>query len=322
MFVLNCRIEFKGERNWTLTKIANVKIERNADSMMDWCEIELSSKIKWDQKRQCPLKRTDKVCVWLGYGEDLELAFQGYVINIYNMEALKIFCGNEMYKLLSIAMDRGSYKSENFECLCKRVTSENNIRIDEDISIGDFYHSGLTVGSFFDTLFKLHFIRAYYLLENGKETLCFGRLKNDEIKAVYDIERNVIKNGLMQNRAINNGFELDFVSVSSTNEKILLRRYFGVPPFTRKIFRYRNLTKEELENELLRKAKEFYFRRFRGSITVFGGHLVEKYDLIAIKENGLKRGVYEVLKNVITFGLKGYRQTITIGNEKKQEKEG
>lgn len=318
MLVLNCRIEFKGKQSWTLNFVKNIIIERNADSMMDWCEIELPSKVKWDQKRDCPLKREDKVSVWLGYGEELELAFSGYVINIYNLETLKIFCGNEMYKLQRKEMERGSHKSESFKSLCKRLTGENNIRIDENISIGDFYENGTTLGSFFDNLLKRHYIRAYFIIESGKSMLCFGRLENRHIKAVYDIERNVIKNGLTRNRAIQEGFELNFVSISNTNEKTQVINYIGVPPYTKKIFRYRNLSQRELENELKRKAKEYYFRTYSGTITVFGGKLIEKYDLIGLKENGEKRGIYEVQKNLITFGLNGYRQIITLGNEKKE----
>lgn len=317
MLVLNCRIEFSGEREWILKYVKNIKIERNADSLMDWCEIELPSKIRWNQKRECPIKRGDKVKIYLGYGEEMELAFSGYVINVYNLDTLKIFCGNEMYKLQWKNMERGSHKSESFELLCKRITGENHIRIDEKISIGDFYENGVSVGSFFDNLLKRHYVKVYYILENGKNILCFGRLENNSIKAVYDIERNVIKNGLTLNRAIREGYELNCVSVNNSNKKIQVIKYSGTPPFKKKIFRYRNLTMEELKKEANRKEKEFYFRRFCGTITVFGGLLIEKFDLIGIMENGEKRGIYEVVKNVITFGLNGYRQTITIGNEKK-----
>lgn len=319
MLVLNCRIEFEGERSWTLTHIKNIKIERNADAIMDWCEIELSSHIKWDMKRECPLKREDKVKVYLGYGDELELAFKGYVINLYVLDTLKIFCGNEMFKVQRKDMEIGSHKSEDFTSLIKRITGERNVRIDEKISIGEFYENGTTVGSFFDNLLKRHFIRAYYIQAREDAILCCGRLENENIKAVYDIERNVIKNGLNRNRAIQEGFELTCVSVSNTNEKTQVVNYIGVPPYTKKIFRYRNLTEVELEDELKRKAFEFYFRTYSGTITVFGGRLVEKYDLIGIKENGEKRGIYEVQKNVITFGINGYRQTITIGNEKKEK---
>lgn len=320
MFVLNCKIEFEGERRWTLKHVKNIKIERNSESLMDWCEVELPSKIRWDQKRDCPLKREDKVTIWIGYGNDLEVAFKGYVINIYQLETLKIFCGNEMYKLQRKEMERGSHKCESFEALCKRITGETNLRIDENISIGEFYENGTTLGSFFDNLINRHYIRAYYVMDNNQSVLCFGRLNNTEIKAVYDIERNVIKNGLTRNRAIQEGFELNFVSVSNTNEKIQVINYIGVPPYTKKIFRYRNLTQDELENELKRKAKEYYFRMYSGTLTVFGGRLIEKFDLVGIKENGEKRGVYEVVKNIITFGINGYRQTITIGNEKEETK--
>ena len=190
-------------------------------------------------------------------------------------------------------------------------------RIDEEIRIGEFYENGTTLGSFFDNLLKRHFIRSYYINSSNQQTLCFGRLINNKISAVYDIERNVIKNGLTRNRSIQQGFELNVVTISNTNEKISDIHYIGVPPYTKKIINYRNLNENELRKEATRIAYEFYFRKYSGTITVFGGHLLEKYDLIGIKENGEKRGVYEVQKNVITFGLNGFRQTITLGNERR-----
>lgn len=317
MLVLNCRIEFEGGRKWTLTNVINIRIERNADSMMDWCEIELPSRLRWDRKRECPLQREDRVKIWLGYGEELEVAFQGYVINLYDLDRLIIYCGNEMFKTQRKEMERGTHRSEGFNDLVRRITNERDIRIDEEIRIGEFYENGTTLGSFFDNLLKRHFIRSYYINSSNQQTLCFGRLINNKISAVYDIERNVIKNGLTRNRSIQQGFELNVVSISNTNEKISDIHYIGVPPYTKKIINYRNLNENELRNEATRIAYEFYFRKYSGTITVFGGHLLEKYDLIGIKENGEKRGVYEVQKNVITFGLNGFRQTITLGNERR-----
>lgn len=319
MLVLNCRIEFKGKRSWSLTQVKNIKIERNTDSLMDWCEIELPSKIKWDEKRECPIKRGDSVKIWLGYNEELELAFRGVVINTYNLETLKIFCGNDMYMLSRKAMERGSHRVQDFIGFIKKITGESNIRIDEKINIGEVYENGASVGAFFDTLYRKYNIRAYYILVEDHSKLCFGRIKNSKIKAVYDVEKHVIKNNLTINRAIEEGIEINLISISNTNEKIVRIDYIGVPPFTKKFYRYRNLTEDELKAESDRIHKEYLIRTYAGSITVFGGRLIEKYDLIGLKENGKRIGIYEVVKNVITFGLKGFRQTITIGNEKKEE---
>ncbi|MBD5301593.1 MAG: hypothetical protein HDS16_01115 [Bacteroides sp.] len=317
MLVLNCRIEFEGGRIWTLSNVINIRIERNADSMMDWCEIELPSRLRWDRKRECPLKRGDRVKIWLGYGEEIEVAFIGYVSSVYDLERLKIYCGNEMYNTESKPMERGTYRSVNLKDIVRRICNERDIRIDEEIRIGEFYENGITLGSFFDHLLERHFIRSYYIISKNEQTLCFGRLINNKISAVYDIERNVIKNGMIKNRSLREGFELYLVSNSNRNEKIQVSYLIGAPPYRKKIIKYRNLTENELRSEGIRIVNEFYFRTYTGAITVFGGHLLEKYDLIGIKENGEKRGVYEVHKNVITFGLNGFRQTITLGNERR-----
>lgn len=318
MFVLNCKIEFEGGKRWTLTQVCGVKIVRDANSMMDWCEIELPGKMRWDTKRECPLQCRDKVKVYLGYDGKLELAFKGYVTKVYDLGGLRIFCGNEMFMLKEKVMNRGTHNVTSFNEFMRALVKDTNIRIDESISIGEIYENGITLGSFFDNLYKRYQIRTYFILNDEEETLCFGVIRNNKIKAVYDIEKNVIKNNLTLNKPTCQGLEIMCVSVSRTNEKITSTRYVDVPPFKKVVFRYRELTQQQLDKEVFRRAVELYNTKYTGNILVFGGNLVEKYDLIGIKENGEKRGLYEVAKNVITFGQNGFRQQITLGNERQQ----
>lgn len=317
MLVLNCRIEFEGARKWTLTNLVNIKIERNADSMMDWCEIELPSRLRWDCKRECPLQREDKVNIWLGYNDELELAFKGYVINIYNLERLKIFCGNEMYVKRYKPIEMGTLTTGKFIDYAKKVSGESEIRIDESINLGTFYQRNRHFSTLLDDLKVKYGIKSFYVLVEDRSVLCFGRLINTNIRAVFDLEKNVVKNNLVLNRNIAQGIEINLISTDNRNKVIHILNGIGVCPYKKVYFRYRNLTENDLKDEMERLRKDYALRTYSGTITVFGGHLVEKYDLIGLKENGEKRGVYEVQKNVITFGLNGYRQIITLGNERR-----
>lgn len=319
MLVLNCKIEFEGERKWTLNHVNNIKIERNSESLMDWCEIELPSKIRWDQKRDCPLKRGDKVTIWLGYGNDLELAFKGLVLQIYNLEKLVIYCGDEMQLLRFKEIQNGTLTTKWFiEVLKKEV--EDVILGDEKIDVGQIYFKGVSIGFLLSELYSKYRVRSGFVIKNDKARFYFGNVNNESIRAVFDLEGNVIKNGLKKNRAIDTGIHLVTVSNDARNKKYRVGSYFGAPPYKKVFYRYYGLTEDELKKEHRRLEKEYYFRNYSGTLTVFGGRLIEKFDLVGIKENGEKRGVYEVVKNIITFGINGYRQTITIGNEKEETK--
>jgi hypothetical protein len=63
------------------------------------------------------------------------------------------------------------------------------------------------------------------------------------------------------------------------------------------------------EQELVRLKRD----GLTGSLTTFGAVLVDKLDAVGVKIDGERKGVYQVQKNVITFGTDGYRQAITMG---------
>ena len=51
----------------------------------------------------------------------------------------------------------------------------------------------------------------------------------------------------------------------------------------------------------------------KGTFTTFGAVLIDKLDHIGIRIDGIRRGVYQVQKNIIKYGTDGFRQEITIG---------
>ncbi|MCX4331353.1 MAG: hypothetical protein OSJ24_04045 [Muribaculaceae bacterium] len=319
MLTLTCKIEIRGEKRWTIKQVHNVRIVRDIDSIMDTCEIEITKKILWDGRKECPLKRGDFIVVYLGYDNNFELAFKGRVLNIYQLDTLKIFCGNEMCILGYENIEIGTEKSEDFKAYISRIFPGKKVRIDETIRIGQFYQWRGVACEMFDFIKLRYNIRTYYILEDGEDVLCFGNLNNDKIKAVYDTEKNIVKHSLKLNREYLDGYSFVGISINAKNEKIRADYLVGQPPYRKrtKVFRYYNLTQEELNDEMYRMREEFFLTRFSGDLTVFGSNLIEKYDLIGLKRNGEKLGMYRVVKNVITFGLNGYRQKITLGNEKR-----
>ena len=319
MLVLNCKVVITGERKWEITTVKNIRIERNIDTLVDWCEIEIPSKTRWDSERKCPFKYGDIIKVYLGYGEETELAFDGSILRISQINSLKLTCGDRGASTAYLKLPQtGTIIINDFKNYILEITGEKEVINDESIKINKIQIFDTSVGALLSKLYSDYNIRSGFVLRESKPMFYVGRIKNEDIKAVYDVERNVIKNEMYKYREVAQGYDLECISINRKNEQIKESGYFGIPPYKKVTYKYYNLTTKELKDEYNRLLKEFYWRNYAGTITVFGGRLVEKYDLIGIKKNGEKIGIYEVEKNVITFGTTGYRQKIWIGNEKRQ----
>lgn len=67
-----------------------------------------AEKIKWDGTAEIPVQRGDAVKVWLGYNDDLQLAFMGYVRDVGFKTPVVITCENEMFKLKQMPAQKKS----------------------------------------------------------------------------------------------------------------------------------------------------------------------------------------------------------------------
>ena len=74
MLRLTAKIQIKSERLWEFEKINAVEVERDTEKLTDTCRLTLAKKMRWDDEKEIPVKRGDKVTVWLGYDGKLELA--------------------------------------------------------------------------------------------------------------------------------------------------------------------------------------------------------------------------------------------------------
>lgn len=103
MFKLTAKIEIKGTgKKWEFDKVAEVEITRDTDTLTDTCVLKLPKKVRWQNEERIPIKRGDEVTVWLGYDDELELAFRGFVTTIglkpRSKFIAKIICSNSSRK--------------------------------------------------------------------------------------------------------------------------------------------------------------------------------------------------------------------------------
>lgn len=315
MFEPTCKIEIKGAKTWTFDKVNAVEIERDAEALTTTCKLTLPKKIKWQGENENPLQRGDTVKVWLGYNRENVLAFCGYITTIGAKTPVVVECEDEMWKLKTTPAVKKAYKSANIKQILDDQKLSYTINVMGEQGLGAFRQTFDNVAELLNA-WKEQGVRSFFKYdENGTPTLYCGVIfdkKTDRVQ-VFDNRRNMITDdGLEVQSAKDVKIKLKAVSLDAKNKKIKVETG-DADGQVRTLHAY-NKTEKELkawaEQELVRLKRD----GLTGDFETFGAFLVDKLDVIGVKLDGKQMGIYQVKKNVITYGLNGFRQKIEIGD--------
>ncbi|WP_304523007.1 hypothetical protein [Bacteroides acidifaciens] len=312
MYVLSAKIEIQGDKSWQVPFVSSVEITRDTEKLTDECKVTLPKRIKWDGEAQIPVKRGDSIKVWTGYGEDMELAFAGYVRSVGIKTPIVLTCEDEMFKLKQMACTKKAYKNVNLETLLKDQGLEN-VKVFGEQNLGQFRVTDDTVAALLGRL-QDSGIRSFYRYEDGTPVLYCGVLfeRDTQPSQVFATGVNIISDSsLEQQLAANIRLCIKAVSIMPDNKKIKVE--VGDKDGEKRTIHTYNKTESELKAWAEQEIKRLKVDGLTGSFTTFGYRLVDKLDAIGIKIDGNKMGVYQVKKNVIKYGTGGYRQEITLG---------
>ena len=312
MYVLSAKIEIQGDKSWQVPFVSSVEITRDTEKLTDECKVTLPKRIKWDGEAQIPVKRGDSIKVWTGYGEDMELAFAGYVRSVGIKTPIVLTCEDEMFKLKQMACTKKAYKNVNLGTLLKDQGLEN-VKVFGEQNLGQFRVTDDTVAALLGRL-QDSGIRSFYRYEDGKPVLYCGVLfeRDTQPSQVFATGVNLISDSsLEQQLAANIRLCIKAVSIMPDNKKIKVE--VGDKDGEKRTIHTYNKTESELKAWAEQEIKRLKVDGLTGSFTTFGYRLVDKLDAIGIKIDGNKMGVYQVKKNVIKYGTGGYRQEITLG---------
>lgn len=312
MYVLSAKIEIQGDKSWQVPFVSSVEITRDTEKLTDECKVTLPKRIKWDGEAQIPVKRGDSIKVWTGYGEDMELAFAGYVRSVGIKTPIVLTCEDEMFKLKQMACTKKAYKNVNLGTLLKDQGLEN-VKVFGEQNLGQFRVTDDTVAALLGRL-QDSGIRSFYRYEDGTPVLYCGVLfeRDTHPSQVFATGVNIISDSsLEQQLAANIRLCIKAVSIMPDNKKIKVE--VGDKDGEKRTIHTYNKTESELKAWAEQEIKRLKVDGLTGSFTTFGYRLVDKLDAIGIKIDGNKMGVYQVKKNVIKYGTGGYRQEITLG---------
>lgn len=315
MFRLSAKVEISGEAgSWTFEKITSCEIERDADALTATCKLTLPRKVKWEGQTSNPIRRGDKIKVWLGYDDDLELAFVGYVLRKGFKTPIEIFCEDEMFMLKQKPCVKKAYKSVDIQTLLSDQNLCYDIKVLGEQSIGQYRTNFETVAELLAHL-KENSIRTFFRFEDGKPVLYCGVLfdHGTELRQVFETGVNIISDSsLDEQKAEDVKIKLKVVSLQPDNKK-KIKVEVGDAEGERRTLHCYGKTEAEAkawgEQELERLKRD----GLTGSFQTFGHMLLDRLDIIGIKIDGERKGKYQIQKNTITYGSSGFRQDITLG---------
>lgn len=314
MFKPVAKIEIKGSKAWTFDKVAGVEITRDMDTLTDLCVLRLPKKVKWQGEQANPLKRGDEVTVWLGYDNDLQIAFRGFITTIGFKAPVEVTCEDYMFKLKSIPAKKKAYKSATIEQILKDQELGFPVKVMGEQHIGQFRVTADTVTALLGQLKDKGSIRTFFREENGEMVLYSGVVfeRDKTPKQVFSTGVNIIDDSqLKQQNEADIKIKVKAISILPDNKRKRVE-VGDTDGEVRTVHAY-NKTEKELKAWAEQELKRLKRDGLSGSFTTFGGQLLDKLDNVAFRIDGKKMGVYQVQKNVIKYSTSGFRQEITIG---------
>lgn len=313
MFRLCAKIEIKGDRVWSFDFVNAVEITRDTEKLTTEAKIIMPKKVKWDKADKIPVKRGDSVKISLGYDDNLQTAFVGYVRDVGFKTPIVITCEDEMFKLKQMPTKKKAYRSVSLETLLKDQGISYRLNIMGEQALGAYRVTADTVAALLGKLSEQG-IRSFFRYENGAPVLYCGVLFERDTRPaqVFKTGLNIISDqSLQQQKAENMRLRVKAVSLMPDNKKIKVE--VGDADGEHRTLHTYNKTESELKAWAEQEIKRLKRDGLTGSFTTFGHTLVDCLDAIGIVIDGVKSGVYQVKKNIVKYGDGGYRQEITLG---------
>lgn len=313
MFRLCAKIEIKGDRVWSFDFVNAVEITRDTEKLTTEAKITMPKKVKWDKADKIPVKRGDSVKISLGYDDNLQTAFVGYVRDVGFKTPIVITCEDEMFKLKQMPTKKKAYRSVSLETLLKDQGIGYRLNIMGEQALGAYRVTADTVAALLGKLSEQG-IRSFFRYEDDTPVLYCGVLFERDTRPaqVFKTGLNIISDqSLQQQKAENMRLRVKAVSLMPDNKKIKVE--VGDADGEHRTLHTYNKTESELKAWAEQEIKRLKRDGLTGSFTTFGHTLVDCLDAIGIVIDGVKSGVYQVKKNVVKYGDSGYRQEITLG---------
>lgn len=325
MFVLNSQIIFDTKRGrMVIRQVCDVEVHASVNRFTDTAKISLPriAKVRGSEERDLTkiVKRNDGIEVLLGYGDNLETVFKGYVKSVSTGNPMVIECENKSWELKQKMPTATIYKKFNLREFVKKEMPEYIVNI-ADIELGEVrIHNNVSLAGVFDYLMQNYPLRFYFRGDKFYGVLpSIMQVKDSDVDTHrFDRGKNMVSENLTY--VLEDEININIVAknILKDNRKIEVRVPRDGAGETRTFLVASATTIEELQAFAEEKLKEYKKDRMDGSFTAFGQPFVQKGDIVHLTDSEReechnKRFFVEEVNYF--FGKNGYRQKIKLGGQ-------
>ena len=309
--------------NWHITigkykvqTLKEVKITTSVLNLSDTATIEMPGQYlnTW-RTIEDKVHVEDPVTIQLGYNNDLETEFTGYLKRIArDNNSLVLECEDALY-LMDKTVAEMEYKQITIEALLNKITSQ----VDPDITVEcdyDFTYEKMVVfkSTALDVLKKIHSDTKANIWFEGK-TLhvhpVYQKKKEGEKPVIYDTEVNVQSNELKWKDEKDKKVMVEVKFKKPNGE--LAKQEYGVSG-GEKVTKY---VQSSSEKDLKKAAENEYnlwnYSGFEGSLTGWLVPVVKAGGSVRLRDKERPEGTYYVTGVEIEFGQSGAKRKVTLG---------
>lgn len=310
--------------------INEVRVVTSVENLTDTCVIKIPRKIEYQTKPITDyIKRGDGVEVRLGYDDDLELVFKGYVKRVETGTPLIIECENEAWKLKEVFIEPKAYDNFNVKSFVEEVLKGYNTKV-TSIPLGNINISERVSVLQALNVLKKDYNFKFFFRENVKGiTEFFGGMVYTELatenKPAIDFKagKNIVSTALKY--TLKEDIKIQIISknvILKDGKNLKIEAKY--PEITTEGYStqtyhvYSALDEKTLKEDAKRRHDDVNIDTMDGSFTVFGKPFVRKGDRVRLLDDQneeLNNKTFFAKSVTYSFGVGGYRQIIELGGK-------
>ncbi len=320
MLKLKSEITIKGEKTWVFYALANCTIVQDVSTLTDTCEIQLPKKIKWEQavlqNGKPPVKRGDQITVKLGYNNDLQMRFSGFIRSVDAKVPITIKCEDGMFILKTKKVKPKTFANAQVKDVISYLLEGTGIKfkmIEDGLKLGNWRITKPTVAEELQELKEKAMLMCYFRELKGENVLYVGLAypTDNRKKIIVKYGKNLISENFEYREKEDIRARVEAQSFDAKHKKITYE--FGDKDGDVIKIRIDGLSEAELKKYAMQALERYKQSGFKGSFETFGQPEINKCDMVDITASDGNQGLYLIKKNEISFGLSGYRQKVELG---------
>ena len=331
MLNLKCGIEILNRKSGKVVRfdyVNDIIVTTSCKNLTDTAVVRVPGRMAWRGRRLTDfIGRDDVIEIRIGYEEHgLETVFKGYISGIENGTPVVINCENEMRLFKTINVPAERIAKFDFKTYLEKY-GRIKVNASGSLSFGSMdITEPMTLAQALDRIMQVYpYVRGYFQDGEFYAVLDASRWGLEKSPIVFYPRRNMVRDNLTY--TLKEDVKIGIKAESILRDNTKLNAYAPAAAFDggkiksdweqRQFYRPECTTQSELQEFADKMAAEFVTDSMSGSFTAFGIPYVRKGDVVELRdmerlERNRKRFVVDAV--VYSFGTRGYRQTITLGN--------